>query len=48
MKAAAAIFPFHRFYLARWEPPRVTKKGECRPGRWAVRRLGVPRSGASS
>jgi hypothetical protein len=42
-KAAAAIFPFHRFYLATWEADRMTAGGELRPGRWALRRLGVPR-----
>jgi hypothetical protein len=40
-KAAAALFPFHRFYLARWEGDRITPGGVVVPGRWALRRLGA-------
>lgn len=42
-KAAAALFPQHRFFLAKWEADRVTAKGVFRHGRWAIRQLGVPR-----
>jgi hypothetical protein len=47
-KAAAAIFPFHRFYLARWQPDRIMANGTIRPGRWALRRLGVAREKGTS
>lgn len=42
-KFAAALFPYHRFYLARLAPACL-KQGKFLPARWQLRRLGARQS----
>jgi hypothetical protein len=43
-KAAAVIFPQHRFFLATYVRAHLDARGNYRMDRWRIRRLGVSRS----